>query len=146
MPDYVGHLVNDLRFQHPTCLLVSGTSGSGKSWFIKNIIERNGIKGQINTIFYFVLQMEKFDLKPYSPHTRIFMEQGLPDKKFVDELMAEERDDVLIVIDDQWRDCLKNKEVDRLIRHDRRHNKYSLIFVAQNYFEHTSGGNPKTMK
>ena len=111
-----------------------------------NIIEKNGIKGNIKTIYYFVLRLEQLDIEPHDPNTRLFIQEGLPSKKFVDELVEQNSGDVMIVIDDQWRDCIKNKQIDRLIFHDRRHIGYTLIFVAQNYFEQRSGGNPITMK
>jgi len=145
MPDIIGHYIEDLRFEHPCCLLVSGASGAGKSDFIKSCIEHNGIKGEINQIFYFMPKSEETDITP-QPNQRIYVMEGLPTQKWVDDLLSTGSTGTMVVIDDQWRQCLESQVIEDLIIRTRRHKKISLAFITQNFFQRTPANRSKTLR
>lgn len=135
MPEsYLGKFIHDLRFCHPFCILVSGTTGSGKSNFIKNVIEKNGIKGKINQIYYFMPRLEALNIDA-GPDRRLYLMEGIPTKKWIDETFKESNRDTLIVVDDQWDECIESPDVKRLCNWGRRHLGVSLAFVTQNFYE-----------
>ena len=85
MPEsFLGPFIHDLRFVHPFCMLVSGTTGAGKSTFLRNLIEKEGIKGRINEIFYFMPRTENIKIR-VPPHQRFVKMQGLPTQEWVDK-------------------------------------------------------------
>jgi len=134
MPNYLGRFVEDLRFQHPCALLVSGTTGAGKSNFVKNIIERRGIKGRINTIYYFMPKMETLDITP-NPGQKIYYFPGLPTEKWVRDTFHESTHDSLVIIDDQWSAAIESEVVSNLTTFGRRHDGISIIMITQNFYE-----------
>ena len=51
------------ELQQGEMAFLTGHSGAGKSTFLKNMIEKNGIKGTINEIYYFMPQIETLNIK-----------------------------------------------------------------------------------
>lgn len=140
---YVGRFIHDLRFQHPFCILVSGTTGAGKSRFLKNVIEKGGIKGRIRTIYYFMPRLENLDINPGNGR-RLYCMEGIPTKKWIDETLKESTRDVLIVIDDQWDAAIESPDIKNLCSFERRHSGVSMAFVTQNFYE--QGKSVRAMK
>ena len=135
MHNHVISYVPDLRFQHPCSLLISGTTGAGKSHFVARLIEMRGIRGNIKSIYYFMPRLEKLDIIT-PPKTELYPMTGLPTKEWLEDNFKPNKDSKsLIVIDDQWSDCVESKAVEFLTTYGRRHMKLSMIFLAQNFYE-----------
>jgi septin family protein len=132
----VGRFVNDFRFEHPFCTLISGTTGVGKSTFVKNLIERDGIKGNIREIYYFMPEIEKISIN-VPQHQKLYLMEGIPTKEWISKnwTVATSNKDVLFIVDDQWDDVLKDKTCKRLCSWGRNHLGFSTLFVTQYYFE-----------
>jgi hypothetical protein len=137
---FTGRQLPPLKFQHPASMLVSGSSGTGKTEFIKNVIETDFIEGGINTIFYFMPYVERPNITPL-PGQNIVLMEGLPTRKWIDEnyTLEEGPFDTMIVVDDLWGECVKSPAVRHLLRFCRSHFKISMVYVTQYYFE---GGKP----
>ena len=137
MSTHLGKFVPDMRLSHPCSLLISGATGTGKSYFIKNMIECEGIKGGLDTIYYFMPRLEDLDIKPLEHQILVTME-GLPTKNWVDDTFnigENTQSNCLIVIDDQWSACIEDPVIEYLLTYGRRHLNLSLFFVAQNFYE-----------
>ena len=137
MPEsFLGPFVADLRFNHPFCAVVSGTTGVGKSTFLKHMIERNGIKGTINEIYYFMPRVENINIKT-KPHQRLQKMQGLPTRKWIDERWSPDHSprDVLFIFDDLWSECINDPTAKDTAIWARNHLGISIAFVTQYYFE-----------
>ena len=125
--------VKDLRFKHPTALLIAGTTGSGKSEFVKNLIENDGIKGKITKIYFFLPRLEPLLIET-DDKTKIFLEQGLPTQDWISNNFKPGDNETLLVIDDQWTEAVKSAAVENLSCFGRRHYGCSLCFITQNFF------------
>jgi len=135
MPYYQAWVPETTKFEHPCALFVTGTTGSGKSRFIANTVEQNGINGKINNIFYFMPRMESVDIQP-QPHQRLFLMQGIPTQRWLDDVFEPDfQNDSLIIVDDQWTECCNSDIARLLITYSRRHLNVSLIFVSHSFFE-----------
>ena len=135
MFEHLTKLVPDVRFAHPCSLLIAGSTGTGKSNFVKNIIECDGIKGDIKHIYYFMPRLEPIDVKP-GANQHLYLLEGLPSQEWVDDTFEIESDSKsLIVIDDLWSACIEHNVCEYLLTYGRRHLGVSLIFVAQNFYE-----------
>jgi hypothetical protein len=135
MHEHLIKFIPDLRFQHPCSLLISGTTGAGKSHFVKLLIENDGIKGGINKIFYFMPRLENLGIRP-SPQQQLFIMEGLPTQNWVDDTFTrDENKNCLIVVDDLWSQCIESPVIESLLTYGRRHLNVSLAFIAQNFYE-----------
>ena len=127
-----------MRFKHPCAILISGTTGVGKSHFVKLVIECGGTDVIYDNIFYFTPRMNKVDIAPLEQQ-EIFYCQGLPTETFVKERIMHDGSKNLIVIDDQWQKCVNDDYVNQLLTFERRHlnedSGVSIIVIAQNYFQ-----------
>ena len=140
-PPYVNvctQYVPDIRFKHPCCILISGTTGVGKSHFVKLIIECGGTDVVYDNIYYFTPRGSKVDIIT-AENQNIFYCQGLPDDQFLKDHIKPDDAKNLLVVDDQWQKCVKSKFMHLLLSYERRHlneeRGISLILISQNYFE-----------
>ena len=134
MINFSTRYVPDLRFRHPCCLLISGTTGAGKSHFVKNLIECGGANTTFDFIYYFMPKIEDLDIAPPTS-TEMFLEQGLPKDDWVKAHLKKGEKKCLVVVDDQWQKSLDCPVMYQLLTHDRRHLDVSLCFISQNFFE-----------
>jgi hypothetical protein len=137
MPEsIVGRFSSDFRLQHPFCMLVSGTSGSGKTTLVRNFIEKDGIKGVIREIHFFLPQWEEQNLN-LPPHQQVFIHEGLPTKEWISKTWTTKttNKDTLFVIDDQWHEALRQNTCQMLGSWARSHLGISTIFVTQYYYQ-----------
>lgn len=135
MPYYTAWVPETTKFEHPCALFVTGTTGSGKSRWIANTIEQEGISGAIENIFYFMPRMEALDIQPLE-HQKLHKYAGIPTQAWLDDVFEPEyQDSSLIVVDDQWTECCNSDIARLLITYSRRHLCVSLIFVSHSFFE-----------
>lgn len=136
---YTAWEVPDVKFEHPCSILVSGASGSGKSNWIKNVIEHDFIKGGIKNIYYFMPYIDNVNIAPL-PHQSMYLMEGLPTMTWLKETFSLDTPrDSLIIVDDMWGECVKSSAVRHLLNFCRSHFGISMIFVTQYFFE---GGKP----
>jgi len=135
MANHLAKFIPDLRFAHPCSLLVSGTTGAGKSHFVKLLIENDGIKGNIDTIYYFMPRLENLDIKP-NENQNLYICEGMPTQSWVDNTFKKDSESVnLIVVDDMWSQCIQSPVIEYLLTYGRRHLNVSMVFIAQNFYE-----------
>jgi Cdc6-like AAA superfamily ATPase len=128
-------LVPDLRISHPSSIFIAGATGTGKSNFIKNLIECDGIKGGTDVVYYFMPRFENLDINP-PKGLDIYKQEGLPDQEWVNKTIEPYKErKTLIVVDDMWNQCVESPVIEYLLTYGRRHLNLSLIFVAQNFYE-----------
>lgn len=125
-------------FHHPICMIISGTTGSGKSNFVKLMIENDAIKPRIDQIWYFMPKTEVLHIKTREDQ-ELHIRSGLPTQEWFDENVKNSKDKILVVIDDQWSKAIASDFVNNLVLVERRHandyNGVSIICISQNYFQ-----------
>lgn len=130
---------DDLKFQTPCAISISGPSQSGKSEFIVQLIKYQSqlFSSNFTKIFYCVpetLSLSSnpiFDsLKKYAPNIQLII--GLPD---VSKLQLKfDKLPKLIIIDDLMTEFLSSHEMVRLLSVEVHHFNISTIFTLQNIY------------
>lgn len=118
--------VNVPKFIHPFTCLIAGPTSSGKSTFVKNLIEarEEDIFPQPNRIFWFYSQWQ-----PLYEHVHgVNFQQGIPES--VDSFDPEDK--TLIIIDDLMSQV--NSEVVELFTKGSHHRNISVVYIVQNLF------------
>ena len=139
--------IPDMRFRHPCCILISGTTGVGKSHFVKLLIECQGTDVVFDNIFYFTPRKGPNNIIT-AEGQEIFYCQGLPTESFVKSHVKNDGSKNLIVVDDQWQKCVNDEYVNNLLTYERRHlnedKGVSIILISQNYYE--KGTHARTLR
>ena len=115
------------RLQHPFTSVISGATGGGKSYFVRNLL---------------VHKHEMFSTPPdkivwfYGVYQPLYDE--IPDVEFVEGLPANYLSllgkNTLFIIDDLMIECSKDPRLTRLFTRESHHLNLSIIFITQNFF------------
>jgi len=121
----------DLRIQHPSNIVVSGPSASGKSIFVKNLIEN--CSKCFNTDFKDIIWCyAEWHPTDTTLEKKVVFQQGIEDLKREDYSQPR-----LIIVDDHMTGNLA-PVVDLFIR-GTHHTNCSVIFITQNLFNQNRG-------
>ena len=130
------HLVNakqvtDSKLEKPFRLIVAGGSGSGKTEFVKQLVERNHFSSPFEKIVY--CYPDYLSEVP-AEFTRIVeYVSGLPD----DEYFANVEKNSLIILDDMMTECGNSNSIMKLFSVIARKRNLSLIFIVQNIYDNS---------
>lgn len=115
------------KLQHPFTMVISGPTGSGKSFFVKDLIHYKG---------------EMFSTVPdkiiwfYGIHQPLY--DDIADVTFVEGLPCNYREflgnNTLFIIDDLMSECGRDKRLTNLFTRGSHHLNLSVIFIIQNFF------------
>ena len=124
----------DFRLQHPFSCVISGPSNSGKTFFVKHLIERTDemVSKKIENIVYIYdcwqpLYDDMLKIR------NINFVQGIPTTLNDDALLPSNRTNLLI-IDDVMKDASNNAEVEKAFTQYVHHRNLSVIYLIQNLF------------
>lgn len=115
-----------MNFHSPTTIIVSGTTGSGKTTWLKRLLEENLFDIPPKRILYFYGAWQDI----FDSFKNVEFYEGLP--KSFDEF-ADGGHNVLI-FDDLQDDITKSKEAENLFTRGSHHKNFTVIFVNQNIF------------
>lgn len=123
----------DPRFQLPFTALLVGTSGSGKSFFVKQLIENmdhtlSTIPDQI--IWCYSSYQSMYD--ELSRHVKIKFNEGISES-LTDENIFPSKQHTLLIVDDLLQSTLHNQEFSRAFTEYRHHQNLSVIFFVLFY-------------
>lgn len=124
----------DARLQHPFSLVVSGPSNCGKTYFVKNVIEKASsiITHNIDNIVYIYSCWQPLYDQLLQIREINFV-NGLPESLCDDVLLPPEKNNLLI-IDDLMNDASNNLEVQNVFTKYVHHRNLSCIYLVQNLF------------
>ena len=119
----VAHATFDPRLQHPFSMVVSGPSNSGKTYFVKTVIE--------NIVYIYSCWQPIYDdlLKIRNIH---FIE-GIP-KSLCDDTVLPVHTRNLLIIDDLMNDACNNLEVQYVFTKYVHRRNLSCMYLVQNLF------------
>ena len=133
-----GKLISeDYQIQTPFRMLISGSSGTGKTTFIKKLILSNRVP-EFNTVYYcypFELGDPPVDWDKKFPINVEFI-TDLPDIKFFDTVEPNS----LLILDDLWTETCKSQDLVKAFKVFSRKKNVSIIAVSQSYFSGSHEG------
>ena len=123
-------MIKSAKFHHPASIIISGSSGVGKTTFAFRLIERQHFTKPIRNVYYFGCNGTKAeDLNWHTklPDVAVTYSEGLPTSEFLMNI----KKNSIVCIDDQYENAIDNDAVARAFTVDRRHNQFSLILITQ---------------
>ncbi len=126
----------DIRFQCPFSMVISGPSNSGKTFFVKTLLQNAGklISKKIdNIVFIYSVWQPLYDdlLKMYNNNIKFI--EGIP-QTLDDDVLFPVNKTSLVVIDDFMQEASSNKEIERLFTVYVHHKNLNVIYILQNLF------------
>lgn len=124
----------DSRFQLPFTALLVGSSGSGKSFFVKDLLENmdHTLSRQPDQIIWCYSSYQPM-YDELSKNVDIKFYEGIPDS-LRDETLFPSKLHTLLVIDDCMEIASNHEEVMKAFTMYRHHRKLSVVFLLQNIF------------
>ena len=128
-----------LPFQCPSTILISGTSGCGKSFLVYQILKHASkmfVNPPSKIIYCYGVYQALFDDMKRNLDNILFF-QGLPQKEDL-EAWSSTSDHNLIVLDDLMERASRSKDVAELFTIFSHHLNLSVFFIVQNLFSRGS--------
>ena len=129
---------DDLKFEFPSTIAISGPSNCGKTYwvykFLKNIRKMGKSTSEIPTIILYCYSIDQpmfEEIRRYDDH--IIFYQGVPDENYISEMSKGKA--MLIILDDLDDELLDNKDVLKLFTQGSHHKKLTIIFIMHNIFQ-----------
>lgn len=112
------------KLVHPSTCLISGPTGSGKTVFVKKLIEQNMFSPRPKRVIYCYGAYQSLfkDIK------NVEFEDGIP--SYLNNVT-----DTLIIIDDLMSEVCNSTGLSKLFTKGSHHRKLSVIFIVQNLFQ-----------
>lgn len=111
------------RLVHPSTCLLSGPTGSGKTVFVKKLIDYKMFNPMPETIIYCYGSYQPF----FDTMKQVQFEEGLPSN------LSEMRN-ALIVIDDLMTELASDTRLSNLFTKGSHHRSLSVVFITQNLY------------
>ena len=120
--------IYDMRFEHPSSFLIAGSSGSGKSYFVKNLIRNIEFlfKSKIERIVWCYTQAQPFFNDPALKMVEFV-------KGFDPDLYKRNEVPTFLCLDDMMTETANCKELPNFFTKNR-HMNLSVAFLTQNLF------------
>lgn len=123
------HEVSDSKLQKPFRLLVGGGSGSGKTEFVKQLVNSNHFSSPFDKIIY--CYPDYLTDVPAEFEQIVEYQPGLCDLQYYANIPKNS----LIILDDMMTECGKSEEIMKLFSVVARKRNLSIIFIVQNIYD-----------
>ena len=121
-----------MKLIHPSNIIVSGPTGSGKTQFVSRLHRTKNIDPFPNRILYLYSEWQRdYDLL-LETLPEISFQRGFPDK-LMDSFSANQRN--LLILDDQMSKVGDTKELADLFTKGSHHRNLTIIYIVQNLFD-----------
>ena len=126
-----GLLVGQHKLEKPFRLIVAGGSGSGKSYFVKQLVEKSHFESPFDHISY--VYPDYLDECPteFDVDQNIESLAGLPDKSYFTAL----KPNSLVILDDLMVEASKCEDLTKLFTVIARKKNISIILIVQNIYQ-----------
>jgi hypothetical protein len=123
-------------FETPSTFSISGTTGSGKTTWIYNLLAHKDdlFKDQSpHSILYCYGVWQSLFNKMEENITNIIFHKGIPNEKIIEDISGNNHHNV-IILDDLMQDVVKTPEIETLFSRGAHHKKLTIIYINQNMF------------
>lgn len=124
-----GQEVSDTKLEKPFRLMVGGGSGSGKTEFVKKLVNSNHFSSPFDKIIY--CYPDYLTDVPAEFSQIVEYQLGLPDASYFASLPKNS----LIILDDMMTECGSSSDIMKLFAVIARKRDLSLIFIVQNVYD-----------
>ena len=121
-----------MKLIHPSNILISGPTGSGKTQFVSRILRTKNIDPFPTRILYLYSEWQSEYDKLLESIPEIIFQRGFPDK-LMDSFSANQKN--LLILDDQMRKAGDTKELSDLFTKGSHHRNLTIIYIVQNLFD-----------
>ena len=128
-----GEIIPKIEFAYPYRILLSGASGSGKTYLAGKILARPDLfeKSAKRIIYYYPCFIKNRPVKwEEELSTPVSYRIGIPTQEDIDEMQPH----TTIVIDDSYDEAVESKAIDHLFRVTSGKNLLNVILMTQNNF------------
>ena len=115
--------MDSLKLVHPSNCLVSGPSSSGKTFFVKKLIDDKMFDPMPKTILYCYGSYQPL----FNSMKNVQFEDGLPSN-------LSSLNNALVIIDDLMAELANDSRLSKLFTKGSHHQNLSVIFITQNLF------------
>lgn len=119
----------DTRFQHPFSMIVAGASGTGKTHFVRTLLQDGQVNPPFVSVYWFYSEWQPA-YETFPPHVKFV--EGLPDS--LDTDFGDSRFPRCMVFDDLMVQCSTNSVIREAFLQKRHHANMSVILILQNLF------------
>ena len=123
------HEIPDCKLEKPFRLIVGGGSGSGKTEFVKELVNKNHFSSPFEKIIY--CYPDYLTDVPIEFDQIVDCQPGLCDLKYFSSLPKNS----LIILDDMMNECGNSDQIMKLFSVVARKRNLSLIFIVQNVYD-----------
>lgn len=129
MRNVQGELISNNKFRNNCRMLIGGSTGSGKTTFVYNLIQQNQFIEPIQTVYYFSTSANPMDINWHEtlPNTEVFYYEGLPTLSFYPTV----KENSVVIIDDMFEEAIESADVSRGFRVESRHRNFAIIIITQ---------------
>lgn len=123
-----------IKLEHPFSLLLSGPSGSGKSWFTCELLSNlhDNIDTEINKVYWCYAEANakpSFNCHSISDKIDDTYHMGIPES-----FENEQNVPILVILDDLMNETGREVQVSELFTRGSHHRNISVILITQNIF------------
>ena len=125
---------HDMRLIHPLSMIISGASGSGKTYFVKSVIENLDClisKPIENIVYVYSCWQPVYDQLLELRHINFI--KGLPKSLADDAILPPEKNNLLIV-DDLMSEASQSEQMKSVFTQYCHHRNLSCLYLVQNFF------------
>ena len=128
-----GYVLPETKFSFPFRMILAGSSGSGKTYFAGNLLERNDLFEEKIVAVYYYYPCYLSD-HPVNWHETfsipVIYNYGLPTKQELGEIPTNS----CVVIDDSFDEAVKSSAIDHLFRVISGKRRLAVMIMTQNNF------------
>ena len=127
-----GHIIENAKLSFPFRMILSGSSGSGKTFFAGELLKADLFEDKITNIYYYYpCYLKEAPVNWHETMTvPVIYNVGLPNKSELSELSPKS----CVVLDDSFDEAIKSSAIDHLFRVISGKKQICVIIMTQNNF------------
>ena len=125
-------IIFKMKLIHPSNILISGPTGSGKTQFVSRLLRTRNLEPFPSRILYLYTEWQQGYEELLERLPEITFQRGFPDK-LIDTFSANQNN--LLILDDQMSKAGDTKDLADLFTKGSHHRNLTIIYIVQNLFD-----------